>query len=192
MKRKLLILACLFLGATSSTYAADNAVVYFTSIHNRLGVENPEQAVGNTQRVALEIARQTNADILELKTVKKYPASYDETLKVVQEEFANDTKVELESIPDVSSYNDIYLGFPIWWATYPKAVTSFLDAANLDNKNIYVFVTHGGSSFGHSIDDLKSSLPNSNIIPLVEVRGSNTEDSSLPNVVKEALEQVAQ
>ena len=172
--------------------ANDSAVVFFTLLHNREGVSDALAKVGNTQRLAIEIASTTKATtVFELNTVNKYPASYDAIVNLAQEEQANNTVVPLESVPDISDFQTIYLGFPNWWGSYPQAVATFIDNNDFSNKTVYVFVTHEGSRFGRSIHDLKEKLPTAQIIPLLHMRGEDTKDvNKVKGPVSEALNNI--
>jgi len=46
-----------------------------------------------------------------------------------------------EKLPNFDDYDKIAIGYPIWWFTAPQYVFSFLDLANLKDKDIYLFKT---------------------------------------------------
>ena len=48
---------------------------------------------------------------------------------------------------DMSSYDEILLGFPIWWYVAPTIVNTFLEAYDFSGKKIVLFATSGGSGF---------------------------------------------
>lgn len=189
------ILGCALcaLGAlTSVSLAAPNnaAVVYFTLLHNREAGD--PNGVGNTQRVAQAIAQQTNSELMEIKVAKLYPPTYDETLDVGQNELDSDARPALaaDGNPDVASYHDVYLGFPNWWSSYPRAVATWFEGQKLDGKNVYVFMTHGGSRFGDAISDLEEALPNSQIERVIALNDrdcDNMSDEELAEEIADAL-----
>ncbi|MCQ2468115.1 MAG: flavodoxin [Clostridia bacterium] len=63
---------------------------------------------------------------------------------------------------DVSGYDTIVLGFPIWWYVAPTIINTFLEAYDFAGKNIILFATSGGSSFGNTLEELKVSAPAAN------------------------------
>lgn len=191
MKKFMTCLAMSVCLMSGSVFAQNSAVVYFTLMHNRLGVDDPITAVGNTQRVAEEIVRQTGADLFELKTVKAYPARYNQTTEQAKNELENDEQIKLKSIPDIETYDTIYLCFPNWWGTYPQAIKTFLLSQNFNNKTIYSFVTNEGSGFGRSTRDLKNLLQNTTIVPLLEIRGSDCDEADLGERIQEALDKAS-
>ena len=169
--------------------APQNAVVvYYTLLHNR--DEGDENGVGKTQRVAQEIAKQTNSTLLEIKNVKKYPADYDETVDIARDELNQGVKLPMAAPVDVSAYQDIYLGMPCWWSSYPRVFATWFESQDFSGKNIYVFVTHGGSRYGRIINDIKAAVPNANVQPLLEMHDGDVDDYSdeeLADEVTQAL-----
>lgn len=180
------------IGSIAAAAAPQNvAVVYYTLIHNR--EEGDDSAVGKTQRVALEIAKQTNSTVLELKNATKYPATYNETLDVARDELDNGAKPEMAAPVDVSSYQDVYVGMPCWWSSYPRVFASWFESQDFAGKNIYVFVTSGGSGFGRIISDMREAIPDANVRPLFDLNDSDVDDYSdeeLSAEVREALEEL--
>ena len=169
--------------------APQNAVVvYYTLLHNR--DEGDENGLGKTQRVAQEIAKQTNSTLLEIKNVKKYPADYDETVDIARDELNQGVKLPMAAPVDVSAYQDIYLGMPCWWSSYPRVFATWFESQDFSGKNIYVFVTHGGSRYGRIINDIKAAVPNANVQPLLEMHDGDVDDYSdeeLADEVTQAL-----
>lgn len=192
------ILGCALcaLGAlTSVSLAAPNnaTVVYFTLLHNREGGD--PNGVGNTQRVAQAIAAQTNSQLMEIKVAKIYPSIYDETVDIGRDELDANVRPALaaDGNPDVSSYQDIYLGFPNWWGSYPRAVaTWFEDGQKLEGKNVYVFMTHGGSRFGEAIRELEEALPNSKIERVIALNDRNCRNMSDEELAEEVADALAE
>lgn len=164
--------------------APQNAVVvYYTLLHNR--DEGDENGVGKTQRVAQEIAKQTNSTLLEIKNVKKYPADYDETVDIARDELNQGVKLPMAAPVDVSAYQDIYLGMPCWWSSYPRVFATWFESQDFSGKNIYIFVTHGGSRYGRIINDIKAAVPNANVQPLLEMHDGDVDDYSDEELAEE-------
>ena len=65
---------------------------------------------------------------------------------------------------DISKYDTIYLGFPIWWYIAPTIINTFLDSYDFSGKKIILFVTSGGSGFGKTLINLKSNAVGAEII----------------------------
>lgn len=107
---------------------------------------------GNTKFVAQKIKDKLNADIYEIKTVKKYPNSYNETVEIAKEEIQKNIPVEIEKPIDITPYDVIFIGTPAWWYTMAPAVKTFILNNNFEGKIIIPFVTHGGGG-GYKIKE---------------------------------------
>lgn len=115
---------------------------------------------GNTASVAKVIAEALGAEIFEIKTAKPYPEDYDATLDVAKAEQGRNDRPELSArVGDMGQYDTVFLGYPNWWGTLPMALFTFLEGHDLAGKRVIPFVTHGGSSFGRSLNDIKKLAP---------------------------------
>ena len=65
---------------------------------------------------------------------------------------------------DIASYDTILLGFPIWWYVAPTIINTFLETYDFSGKKIVMFATSGGSGFGNTVNELKPSAPDAEII----------------------------
>ena len=75
---------------------------------------------GYTARVARVIAASTGADVFEVETAEPYPAGYRKTTDVVQDEFDRKIyRVLKKPLPDLSAYDTVFIGHPIWWGRIP-------------------------------------------------------------------------
>ena len=83
---------------------------------------------GKTKEAAVRIAQLSGADLAEIKTHKSYRMSYRKTVFTALKEILLNERPELDmEIPDISAYDRILIGSPIWCGTFPNAVFSFLD-----------------------------------------------------------------
>lgn len=123
---------------------------------------------GVTKEVALKLQQELNCDIMEIKPKVPYtkedldwtnPSSRS-TLEMQEEE----CRPEIDTIQDISSYDIIFIGYPIWWGTFPREINTFLDMVSLEGKTIVPFCTSGGSGIDPSILDFKKYLPNSRVL----------------------------
>ena len=63
---------------------------------------------------------------------------------------------------DVESFDEIILGFPIWWYVAPTIINTFVENVDLDGKKVIPFATSGGSGMGKTLANLKPSCPGAN------------------------------
>lgn len=94
-----------------------------------------------TKRVADTLQRMTGADTFRLETV----VPYDEAaIERVQEDQAAGRFPELKALPDLSGYDLILVGSPVWWYTLCSPVVSFLRQTDFAGKRTAAFATHMG------------------------------------------------
>lgn len=117
---------------------------------------------GTTSYVADLIASEANADLIRIIPKTAYPKEYDQTREIAQDEIDNDTRPEIQNkISNISKYDIIFLGFPIWFSDVPNIIKTFASAYSLSEKTIAPFCTHGISGFGSSLETLRRIFPSS-------------------------------
>lgn len=122
-------------------------------------------ASGVTKRKAEELASEVNGDLLEIVPKELYT---EDDLNWMNKQSRSSIEIkdkscrpEIEDVSvDMSSYDTIYVGFPIWWGIAPNVVKTFMDSVNLSNKKIITFCTSGGSSLEPATKDLQETYPN--------------------------------
>ena len=93
---------------------------------------------------------------IELIPSAPYPKSYFKTLARAKAEIEGNVSVDLEHPKqDLKRYDQILIGFPIWFWTCPKAVTSFLSENNVKGLTIYPFCTSGGIQIDEAVDEIR-------------------------------------
>ena len=60
-------------------------------------------------------------------------------------------------VENMSDYDTIFIGFPIWWYIAPTIINTFLEQYDLTGKKIIPFATSGGSGMGNTNAELKVS-----------------------------------
>lgn len=84
---------------------------------------------------------------------------------------------------DMESYNEIILGFPIWWYVAPTIINTFLEKYDLTGRKIVLFATSGGSGFGNTVKELQPSAPGAEIVEGKLLNRANKQE--IENWVKE-------
>ena len=123
-------------------------------------------ATGTTKGVAEKIADKSGSDIIEIIPKEKYKdedLTYESDCRANREQKDSSARPEIENKIDISKYDTVYLGYPIWWGTYPKIILTLLDTNDFSNKTIIPFCTSGSTDIGGSVNDLRSYNPNLNI-----------------------------
>ena len=119
---------------------------------------------GNTRSVAKLIHEKAGGDLFEIRTETPYPKDYKPTVDVARQEKEQDARPKLAGpLPDLKQYDVILLGYPIWWYIEPMAVKTFAESQDLSGKTILPFATSGGSDIAASVEDLRKTLPASQV-----------------------------
>lgn len=133
---------------------------------------------GNTRNVAQEIQNNVGGDLFEIKTTNTYPEEYQAATEQAKTEKNNNFRPQLATqVADFSSYDVIFVGYPIWWGTMPMGVFSFLEQHNFAGKTVIPFCTHGGSGLSDSVSDIRKTLPQANVLSGFALRGSEASKS---------------
>ena len=149
-------------------------VAYFSRAdENTGGVGYIEK--GNTRILAEMVADITKGDLFEIKTVKSYPKEYRPATEVAKQEKENNERPEINGpLPDMSQYDVIFLGYPIWWSDLPMGVYTFLEKENFAGKTIIPFCTHEGSGIGNT-ERFIAETTKAKVLPGLEMRGKKAQ-----------------
>lgn len=131
---------------------------------------------GTTREVAELIVELTGADSYEIIPKVKYTSAdldwNNKNSRSSAEMLDKNSRPELaDKNAKISSYDVIYLGFPIWWYVAPHIINSFLESYDFAGKTIVTFATSGGSGFGDTLSHLKHSAPDTRFIEGKVFRG---------------------
>ena len=120
----------------------------------------------HTKEIALKAQDYLKSDIFEIVPSQEYTAediNYNSDCRANREQNDHTARPEIKySIEDMSKYDTIVLGYPIWWGQAPKIMYTFVESYDLSNKTIIPFCTSGSSPIGSSATNLAKSEPNAN------------------------------
>jgi len=137
-------------------------VVFFSHAGDNYSVGNIK--VGNTKIVADYITGMTGADQFEIVTHKYDGMAYKPLCDLAKEEQQNGELPPFEGEPgDLSQYDTVFIGGPVWWGTYPQVMFTFFKKYDLNGKTIIPFTTHEGSGLGSCVKDVKKAYPNATV-----------------------------
>ena len=126
-------------------------------------------ASGVTARAAKTLAEAAGSDLYEIRPAVPYTsADLDWMNKKSRSSVEmNDLSCRPEiagKVEDMSGYDTILLGFPIWWYREPSIIDTFLESYDFTGKKIILFATSGGSGFGKTVHGLRKLAPGAEII----------------------------
>ena len=132
---------------------------------------------GNTETFANYIKKNANINSYRIVPTTPYPDDYNIMLEKAKEERSNNERPEIkDSLTDISQYNTILLGYPIWHGHIPNIIITQLEKLNFNGKTIYPFNTHGGSGVGSSISDIKEYAPGANVKEGYPINGNEIKN----------------
>lgn len=121
-------------------------------------------ATGVTARAAQKVAEATGGEVYAITPAKPYTdADLDWRDKQSRSSVEmNDPKARPalggERL-DVSEYDIVFIGYPVWWNQAPRLINTFIENHNLKGKTVIPFATSGGSTISGSVATLKRSYP---------------------------------
>ena len=137
-------------------------VIFFSHAGDNYAVGNIE--VGNTKIVADYISEITGADQFEIVTHKYDGMAYTPLIELAKKEAKNGELPPYEGeAPDLSQYDTVFIGGPVWWGTYPQVMFTLFKDINLDGKTVIPFTTHEGSGLANCESDVRKAFPKANV-----------------------------
>ena len=129
---------------------------------------------GHTRLLAEQIQQMIGADIFELQPAVPYSKDYKTVEQQGKKEVDEGYRPELKAqVPNLASYDVIFVGTPIWWYSVSPVTASFLSNPELAGKTIIPFCTHGGYGAGHSLEDMKKIAAKSTVLDELVLEGSD-------------------
>lgn len=126
-------------------------------------------ASGTTAARAKLLAQAAGADLYQIRPAVPYTMEdlnwQDKQSRSSIEMSNKNSRPELaDKDADISAYDTIFVGFPIWWYIAPTIINTFLESYDFSGKKIVLFATSGGSGFGETVNNLRGSVSESAVI----------------------------
>ena len=149
---------------------------------------------GTAKKVAEEIARQTGAEALAVEPVVPYDSNrdhYDELTRLAKREHDDDARPAIKNLDEIRAAVDaadtVFVGYPMWWYTFPMIVYTLFDELDFSGKTIVPFNTHMGSRDGGTYKTIAELEPGAKVLPGLPVEMRDAEKGE-PEVVARWLE----
>ena len=125
-------------------------------------------ATGTTARAARELAGAINADLFGIVPEKPYTSAdlnWNDKNSRSSREMADEKcrPAVAGDGPDMSAYDTVFVGFPIWWYMEPRIIDTFLEAHDFSGKTVVPFATSGGSGLGRAPQRMATLAPGSTV-----------------------------
>ena len=133
---------------------------------------------GNTSIVAEMIADETGADLFEVLPVDDhYPMTYNALTDVAKQEQNDKARPEYQgNLPDLSAYDTIFIGAPVWWGDWPMIMYTVFENNDFSGKTLIPFSTHEGSGLSGFDKKLQSACPDSEVLKGLAIRGNDAQN----------------
>ncbi len=131
---------------------------------------------GTTMAVAEELQRSLGADIEEIEVESPYSGTYEETIERCQREMeAGELPVLKPLRADISRYDTVYLGYPVWFGTYASPVAALVDRQKFEGKTVIPFCTFGSGGLEATTAALREALPGAEVVDGYGVRAARMD-----------------
>lgn len=138
-------------------------------------------ASGVTKSEAERISKIVNGDLFEIEPKEKYTKedldwrNKQSRSSVEMQNRSSRPEIKEDNL-DISNYDTILIGFPIWWGVAPTVVNTFIESKDFTGKNLIPFCTSGGSGMLYCENDLKKTYPNYNWKQGKRILGNETDE----------------
>ncbi|OPJ61942.1 flavodoxin family protein [Clostridium oryzae] len=131
---------------------------------------------GNTKYISECIANAVNGDILELKPKKDISPNGFARYFWGGKQVLFKEKPELNNIDkNPLDYDFIFIGSPVWAATYAPVFNSFFKQVTIKNKKIALFACYGGNE-GKIFNSFKNVLVDNEVVSEIGFKDPLTND----------------
>ena len=125
-------------------------------------------ATGNTAKVAEKLAKVVKGDLFEIKPKQVYTEAdlnwrNEKSRTSIEMNDKTSRPAIATKVADMSQYDTVYIGFPIWWGREPSIIDTFVESYDFAGKKIIPFVTSGSSGIGDTAENLKALAPNAQV-----------------------------
>ena len=153
-------------------------IIYFSRAdENYFGGEMKYVDKGNTEVIAEYIRDIVGGDLFKVEPLNPYPANYMECIEEAKVRTKEHNAPIKESVPDISSYEVIYVGSPIYWGGMPEELFTALQGLDYSGKIIRPFTTHEGSGLSGVPRQLKEICVGAEVLDGLAIVGSQVKNS---------------
>ncbi len=153
-------------------------IIYFSRAdENYFGGEMRYVDKGNTEVIAEYIKDLIGADMFKVEPLNTYPEDYMGCIEEAKVRTREHNAPIKENVPDISSYEVIYVGSPIYWGGMPEELFTALKGLNYSGKIVRPFTTHEGSGLSGVPRQLKEICNGAEVLDGLAIIGSQVKNS---------------
>ena len=172
----------------------DKLVIYFSAGNTK----DADAVSGATPRVddtygvqwfAEMIREYFDTDIAQIIPSVEYPLDYDSLADYAKQEADTEARPEFEKLEiDPTSYETVFIGYPIWWYRMPMIMETFFDTYDFSGITIIPFNTHEGSWDGGTYDMIREREPEANVLEGRPLTGNKAGSEEAVEVINEWMQ----
>ena len=152
-------------------------VIYFSRADENYAVGIVDK--GNTEYLADYIKDATGADLFKVEGKVPYSKDYSTCCDEAKVKHDNNERPVLkETLEDISDYDVVYIGSPVYWGTMPMEMFTQLEKLDFSWKLVRIFVTHEGSGLAGIPRDVKELCTGATVSDnALSIKGANAKTS---------------
>ena len=142
---------------------------------------------GTAKKTAEEIAKQTGADLCEIEPAVPYDENrehYNALARLAKKEHDEDMRPAIRNEIPVEDYDVIFIGYPMWWYTFPMILYTLFDRYDFSGKTIIPFNTHMGSGDGGTYQTIRELEPGAVVLEGLPVEMRDAENGAEERIAK--------
>ncbi|WP_258375445.1 flavodoxin [Curtobacterium sp. MCSS17_008] len=133
---------------------------------------------GNTEVLADLIRDRIDCDVFRIEAAEPYSDRYDATVQRNVKEQNNDARPRIVGdLPDLTQYDTVLLGSPIWNVQPPMIMATFAEGVDLTDKSLRPFVTYAVSGLGSTVSFYRDLGTGARLGDGLAIRGEEVRDS---------------
>ena len=126
-------------------------------------------ASGVTRKVAENLAKAAGADMFEIVPAQLYTKAdlnwmNKKSRSTVEMADRSSRPAIVSKIDDISGYEYVFVGFPVWWYREPSIIDTFMESYDFSGKTVIPFCTSGGSGLGDSAANMRALAPGAEVV----------------------------
>lgn len=142
---------------------------------------------GSARKIAKEIGRQTKGDVKEIEPVIPYDSDrshYNALARLAKKEHDEERRPQIKNEIDISGYDNIFIGYPMWWYTFPMIIYTLFDQYDFSGKTIIPFNTHMGSGDGGTYATIRKLAPNATVLDCLPMEMKQAEKGDAKRIAQ--------
>ena len=138
---------------------------------------------GNIDFVARTLAKELGADTFRLETVKAYPKTGLAKFFHGGKDAVANSQPELKAVPDVSAYQTIVVGAPVWAGRPAAPINTLFANVDVAGKNLAAFASSAGGSATKTLELIAEKAKGTDVVAVASFKNpARNPESALADI----------